>query len=142
MDIKQANISATDTSFRTSGCGSVCIQVVPTDLRVHKLATRSTCMDVNKLDAPKSISLPTFCSYGESVSQRNEGKVYVDDNNTSLAFPTMEHPVIENVYTRSNFNSHISKSFDPLCQNQTLVLAAWKVSGNSILQKVYQTKNN
>ena len=27
MDIKQANVSETDSGFRTSGCESVCIQV-------------------------------------------------------------------------------------------------------------------
>ena len=56
MDIKKANISETDTGFRTSGCGSVCIQVVPADPKVHKLATGSTCMGggciSNKLDSP------------------------------------------------------------------------------------------
>ena len=93
-----------------------CIKVVLLDPKVHKLATISTCMDggwiSDKLDTPKSISLPTFCSYRESVSQSNEGLVYVDHNNTSVAFPTMVHSVIENVYTRSNFHSPISKSFD------------------------------
>ena len=67
MDIKQANISETDTGFRTSGCGSVCIWVVPPDPKVDKLATRSACMEggciSNKLDTPKSICLPIFCSY-------------------------------------------------------------------------------
>ena len=59
----------------------------------------------------------------------------------------MVHSVIETVYTRSNCHSSISKSFDrskpnqhPLCQNQTLALAAWKVSANSILQKTYPAK--
>ena len=42
MDITQANASETNTDFRTSGCGSVCIQVVPPDHKVHKLASRST----------------------------------------------------------------------------------------------------
>ena len=65
MDIIQANISETDVGFSTSGYGSACIQVVPPDLKVHKLATRSTRMDggcvSNKLDTPKSICFPTFC---------------------------------------------------------------------------------
>ena len=39
-----------------------------------------------------------------------------------------------NLLTDPNQNQH------PLCQFQTLALAAWKVSGNSILQKAYQTK--
>ena len=101
----------------------------------------------NKLDTPKSIRLPTFCSYRESVSQSNEGQVYMDHNNTSVAFPTMVHPVIENVYIRSNFHSPISslltdpsQNQHPSCQSQTLALSAWKVSGNCILQKAYQTK--
>ena len=38
--------------------------------------------------------------------------MYVDHSNTSVAFPTMVHLVIENVYTRSNFHFPISKSFD------------------------------
>ena len=73
--------------------------------------------------------------------------MYVDHNNTSVAIPTMVHPFIENVYTRSNFHYSIFKSFDrpkpeptPSVSDQTLPLAAWKVFGNSILQKAYQTK--
>ena len=116
MDIKQANISETDTYFRTSGCGPVCIQVVPQDPEVHKLATRSTYMDggciSNKLITPRSTCLPTFCSYRENASQSNERQVYVGHNTITVPFPTMVNPVIENVYARSNFHSSISKSFD------------------------------
>ena len=65
----------------------------------------------NKLDLPKAAPYPTFCSYRESVRQSNEGQVYVDYNNTSVAFSNLVHPAIENVYTRSNFHSLISKSF-------------------------------
>ena len=129
--------------------GCVCGCVVPPDSKVDKLATRSTCMNggciLNKLDTPKSIHLPTFYSYRESVSQNNEGQVNVDHSNTNVALPTIVHQVIENVYTRSNFHSRFpdlltDPNQHPLCQNQTLALAAWKVSGNSILQKAYQTK--
>ena len=77
----------------------------------------------NKLDRPKSIHLPTFCSYKESVSKSNEGQVYVDHNNTSVAFPTMVHQVIENVYTKSNFHSPISKSFDRLKPEPTPIVS-------------------
>ena len=116
MGIKQANISETNTGLSTNGCGYVCIQVVPPDPKVHKLATRFTYMDgeciSNKLDTPKSIRLPTFYSNRESVSQSNEGQVYIDHNNTSVAFPTMVHPVIENVYTRFDFHFPISKYFN------------------------------
>ena len=91
----------------TSAYGSVCVQVVSPDLKVHKLATIFKCMDVvcilNKLDTCKSIRLPTFGSFTESVSQSNEGQVCIDHNDTSVASPTMVNPVIENVYTRSNF---------------------------------------
>ena len=84
--------------------------------KVPKLTTRSTGMDggciSDKLDTPRSIRLPTFCSYRESVSQSNEGQVHVDHNNINVAFPTMVYAVIENVYTRSNFHSPIYKSFD------------------------------
>ena len=78
--------------------------------------------------------------------------VYVDPNNTSVAFPTMVHSVIENVYKRSNFNypnqiylfpnllTDPNQNQHPLCQNQTLASVAWKVSGNSILQKAYLIK--
>ena len=66
----------------------------------------------NKLDTPKSIRLPTFCSDRESVSESSKGQVYVDHNNSNVAFATMIHPVIENVYTTVNFHSPISKSFD------------------------------
>ena len=68
IDIKQANISETDTGFRISGCGSVCIQVVPPDPKVRKLATRSTYMDggciSNKLVTPKAYSSPPFALIG------------------------------------------------------------------------------
>ena len=77
MDMKQANISETHAGFRTSG--SVCVQVVPPDPKVHKLATRSTCMDggciSEKLVTSKSICLPTFCSYREGGGQSKEGQV-------------------------------------------------------------------
>ena len=36
MDIKQANIPESDTDFRTSGWGSICIQVVTPDPKVKK----------------------------------------------------------------------------------------------------------
>ena len=115
MNIKQSNVSETDTGFRNSGCGSACIQVVPPDPKVHELTTRSMCMDggciSNNLDPPKSIRLLIFCSYRETVNQDNEGQVYVDYNNTSVVFPNMVNPVIENLYTRSNIYSHIFKSF-------------------------------
>ena len=91
------------------------MQFVPPDSKVHKLETRSTCMDggciSNKLDTTKTICLPTFCSYRESVSQSKKGQVYVDHSDSSAAFPSMVHPIIENIYTRSNFHSPISKSF-------------------------------
>ena len=45
IDIEPANISETDTGSTSSGFGSVCIQVVPTDFKVYKLTTRSACMD-------------------------------------------------------------------------------------------------
>ena len=131
MDIKQVNISETDTGFRTN----VCTQVVPRDPKIHKLATRFTCIDggciSNTLDTPKSIRLPTFCSYRESVSQNNEGQVYVDHKNTSV---TVFIPPFPNLFTDPNQNQH------PSCQNQILALAAWKISDNTILQKAYQTK--
>ena len=125
MDIKQANISETGTGFRTSGCGSVYIQIVPPDCKVHKLATRSTCMDggciSDKLDTPKILCLPTFCSCRESVSQSNEVQVY-----------GMVHPVIGNVYTRSNFHSPISKCFDRPEPNPTPIMSESSISLSSM----------
>ena len=98
MDIKQANISEIDTSSRTSGCGSVWIQVMPPDTKVNKLATRPTSIDgrciSNKLDTPKSVHFPNFYFYKESVSKSNEGQMYIDHNNISLALKTTPHPVI------------------------------------------------
>ena len=98
MDIKQANISEIDTSFRTAGCGSVWIQVMPTDTKVNKLATRPTSIDErcisNKLDTPKSVHFPNFCFYKESVSKSNEEQMYIDHNNISVALKTIPHPVI------------------------------------------------
>ena len=98
MDIKQANISEIDTSFRTAGCGSVWIQVMPTDTKVNKLATRPTSIDErcisNKLETPKSVHFPNFCFYKESVSKSNEGQMYIDHNNTSMTVPTTLHAVI------------------------------------------------
>ena len=43
-------------------------------------------------------------------------------------------PPFPNLLRDPNQNQH------PLCLNQILALAAWKVSGNSILQTAYQTK--
>ena len=47
--------------------------------------------------------------------------------------PMFIHP-FPNFLTDPKQNQH------PSCQDQTLALAAWKVSGNSILQKAYQAK--
>ena len=43
-------------------------------------------------------------------------------------------PLFPNLLKEQNQNQH------PMCQNQTLTLAAWKVFGNRILQTAYQTK--
>ena len=73
--------------------------------------------------------------------------MYVDHCNAKVAFPTMIHPVIDNLFTKPNSYSPISKSLTdrkqnqhPLYQNQTLVLAVWEVCGSNILQKAYQAK--
>ena len=136
MDIKQANIPESDTDFRTSGWGSICIQVVAPDPKVKKLATRSICKYggciSNKLDTPKGIRLHTFCSYRESVSQSNEGQVYMNHNNISVAFPPIVDPVIENVYTRSNFHSLISKSFDRPKPKPTAIVSESNISLSSM----------
>ena len=58
----------------------------------------------------KAYAFPSFALIGRVLD--NAIQVYVHHNNTSVAFPTMVHPVVENVCTRSNFHSHISKSFD------------------------------
>ena len=65
----------------------------------------------NKLATSKSIPFPPTGSNGVSVSQSNEGQVYVDHNTTSVSFRTMVHPVFENVYTRFNFHFLIFKAF-------------------------------
>ena len=72
---------------------------------------------------------PIF-SYREGVSQINEGQVYFNYNNFSAVFPTTSvHPVIEHVYTRSNFDRP-EPNHHPLCLNRTLALAALEISGN------------
>ena len=111
MNIKQTNISETDTGFRTSGCSCVCIQVVPPDPKVDELATRSTFINDGRISKKLYTLFPAFCSYRERVSQSNEKQVYVDHNNISVTFPPMVHPVIEDVYTKSNFHPPISKPF-------------------------------
>ena len=45
-----------------------------------------------KLDTPKSIRFPIFCSYRESVSQSNEGQVYVDHNSDLCGLPNHGTP--------------------------------------------------
>ena len=101
----------------------------------------------NKMDTPKRIRLSTFCSYRDNVCQSNEAQVYADYNNTSVASSTMVKPVIENVYIKSNIHFPISKFFDrpkpeprPTVSESNTGLTAWKISGSSILQKAYQTK--
>ena len=73
MTIKQANASEIDTDFRTSGCGSVCIQVVPPDPKVQKQATRSTCIDggciSNKRTHLKSYTFPPFPLIGRALAK-------------------------------------------------------------------------
>lgn len=102
--------------------------------QVNKLARTSTCIDgrciSNKLDTPKSIRLPFFCSYRESVSQSNEAQVYF--NSTSVTFPTMLHLVNEDVYTRSNFYSHISESFDRPKPEPTRIVSESNISLNGM----------
>ena len=132
MDIKQANISETDTDFRTSGYGYAGIQVVPLDPKVHKLAIRSKCMVGGCISNKLVTCFCTFCSYRESASQSNEKQVYVGHDNTSVALPTMVHPVIENVYARSNFHSPISKSFDRPKPKPTPIVSESNISLSSM----------
>ena len=105
---------------------------MPPDPKVQKMETRFTSTDggfiSNKLDTPKRVPLPKLCFYKESVSESNEGQVYIDHNNTSVALPTTLHPVIYNVYTSSNLMTNPNQKQHPLCQNQTLALAARKVA--------------
>lgn len=52
--------------------------------------------------------------------------MYFYHNKTSVAFPTMIHPVIEDVYTRSIINSPIFKSFDiPELKSTSIVSETW-----------------
>ena len=93
---------------------------------------------------------PTFCFYRDSVSQSNERQVYIDHNNTNLAFPTMLHPVIKDIYTRYNFYCPISKLFGRPKPGATPIVSESNINfsrmeglttvDNSILQKAYQTK--
>ena len=54
--------------------------------------------------------------------------MYVGHNNTSVTFPTMVHPVIKNVYTRSSFHSLISKSFDRSKPEPTSIVSESNIS--------------
>ena len=147
MDIKEANISETDTGFRTNGCGFVFIQVVPLDPKVHKLTTISPCMDggciLNKLDIPKSIRLSTLLLSGGrggwGVSQRNKGQMYVNHNDTSVAFLTMVHLVILNVCIRSSFHFLMSKCFDRPKSKRTPIVSESNMgfSGIKVLATVF-----
>ena len=132
-NVKQANISETDTRFRTSGCGSVCIQVVPPDAKM---------VDVFQIKWThrKAYAFLAFALIGRVLAKAMR-------DNTSVTLPTMLHSVMKNVSTRLNFHSSISnlltirnQNQHPLCQNQTLALAAQNVSNKSVLQKAYQTK--
>lgn len=49
---------------------------------------------------------------GEGVSQSSGEQVYFYYKKSSAAFPTIVHSVAQDVHTRSNFNSIISKPFD------------------------------
>ena len=109
---------------------------MPPDPKVNKLAIRSKFTDggcfSNKLVTPKSLCLPTFCSYRGSACQSNERQVHVGHNNTGVAFPAMVHPVTENAYRRSNFHSSISKSFDRPKLKSTPIVSESNISFSSM----------
>ena len=58
--------------------------------------------------------------------------MYMNHNNTSVAFPTIVDPVTENVYTRSNFHSLISKSFDKPKPKPTPIVSESNISLSSM----------
>ena len=45
------------------------------------------------------------------ISRLNEEQVHFDYNNSSETFPVIVHPVNQDVYARSNFDSSVSKTF-------------------------------
>ena len=94
----------------------------------------------NKLDTPKSIRLPTFCSDRESVSESSKGQVYFDHNNTNVASATMVHPVIENVYITFNFHSPISKSFDSPKLKPAPIVSELNISSMEGLRQQYSAE--
>ena len=147
MDIKQSSISETYTGVRTSGSAS--IQILQPGPKVHKLATRSTCMDM--VDAfqtnwshLKAYAFPPFALIGRVLAKAMRGK-HIDHSVLIIVTPmwvsqpwytqllrtsiqdSIFNPPFPNLLTDPNQNQH------RLCQNQTLALAAWKVSGNSIV---------
>lgn len=126
MDIEQNNFSESGSSHGASRCGSVCIQVVSSDTKVHKLATRSTCLDgrciSNKLGASKSLCLPTICSNRESSGQSDPRQKHSDNNNTGLAITNMVHSVTENEYSTSITNPTLTKPSDRPKRKTTSVM--------------------
>ena len=68
--------------------------------------------------------------------------MYVDHSNTSVTFLTMLHPVIENVYTRPNFYSPISKSFDRSKPKPTPIVSESNISLSNMdgLRQQYSVK--
>ena len=127
------------------------MKVVQPDFKVHKLGTRSTCIDM--VDAfqinwshLKAYPFLPITLIGRVLAKAMRGK-RIDHSvliivtsmwpsqpwYTQLLRMSIQDsvfiPPFPNLWTDPNQNQH------PSCQNQTLASAAWKVSGNSIVQK-------
>ena len=62
--------SQTDLGFRTSGFGSVSIQVVSLDPKVHKLELRSRSIDGGKIsDKLETYTFPAFALIGGIIAK-------------------------------------------------------------------------
>ena len=123
--------------MQTDTSGSICIQVVFLDPKIHKLTTRSTCMDggyiSNKLDKPKSICLPSICCDRDEVAKAMREKCTV---NITTPFWASQPRYMQFMRTcvRPNFSPPFPNPLKDLNQNQhplylhhTLASAVWKV---------------
>ena len=77
--VKQANISENDTVFRTSGCGSICIKVVPPDPKILKSwqpdlhAWMTDAFQINWAHL-KAYAFPPFALIGRVLAKTMTGK--------------------------------------------------------------------
>lgn len=157
MDLELKNASKTDTGLGTGGCGSVCIQIVSSDPKLHKVTTRSTCMNggyiSNKLDKPKAYAFPPFSLVGMMLAKAMRDKCTL--NIITPVWPSqpryiqlwgwvykIEFPISNPIFKIPHFQ--IPWQTQTKTNNLFAYTICWplryEVSGNSFLQRVYQAK--